>query len=174
MQQIPYSEFEISLDVKVPGMSSKNTYRIFRLPPSMPPELEIAEKGLVYKANRMLNPPVNIFGIPAIRKLAKDILTWEDKTCFEHMVAYAGLTPPFVAEDLSHNDGLRFEQVRLLKELGGKYQNKAWIEASNLFTQSGNLIINLCRRAVRYDGTGCSELLKEIANVEEEAYRCLR
>jgi len=173
VQQISYIEFEDSLNVNVPGMSKKNTSRIFRLPQSMPSELEIAERGLAYKTSRMLKPPVSMIGIPGMRKLAKDIITWEDKACYNHMVGYAGLTPPLVAEDLSHNDGLRFEQARLFKVLGQKYQRKEWSETSNLFAKSGELIIELCEKALKYDGNACSELLERIAGVEEEAYRCL-
>jgi len=173
VQQISYGELEDALNVNVPGMSKKNTYRIFGLPQKMPNELEIAEKGLAHKAKRMLKPPVNMFGIPAMRKLAKDITTWEDKACFSHMVSYAGLTPPLIAEDLSHNDGLRFGQARVLTVLSQKYQKKEWSEASNLFMKSGDLIIKLCGKAVNFDGDGCSELLEEIAGIEEEAYRFL-
>jgi len=173
LQQIPFAEFEASLNVNVPGMSRKNTYRIFRLPQKMPSELELAGKGLAYKAGRMLKPPVSMLGIPAMRKLAKEITTWEDKSCYNHMVAYAGLTPPLIAEDLSHNDGLRFEQARLLKALGQKYHNTEWSKASNLFTKSGELIIKLCKKALDYEGSDCSELLDRIAGIEEEAYRYL-
>ena len=173
LQQISFVEFEASLNVNVSGMSRKNTYRIFRLPQKMPSELEVAGKGLAYKAGRMLKPPVSMLGIPAMRKLAKEITTWEDKACYNHMVAYAGLTPPLIAEDLSHNDGLRFEQARVLKALGQKYHNTEWSKASNLFTKSGELIIELCEKALDYDGNACSELLNRIADIEEEAYRYL-
>jgi hypothetical protein len=173
LQQIPFVEFEASLNVNVPGMSRRNTYRIFRLPQKMPSELEVAEKGLAYKAGRMLKPPTSMLGIPAMRKLAKDITTWEDKTCYNHMVAYAGLTPPLIAEDLSHNDGLRFEQARVFGDLGQRYQRKEWSDASILFRKSGDLIVKLCERALEYDGCGCSAFLKEIANIEEEAYTAL-
>ena len=173
LQQIPFVEFEASLNVNVPGMSRKNTYRIFGLPQKMPSELEVAEKGLAYKAGRMLKPPVSMLGIPAMRKLAKEITTWEDQDCYNHMVAYAGLTPPLIAEDLSHNDGLRFEQARVLKALGQKYHNTEWSKASNLFTKSGKLIIKLCEKALDHEGSACSELLDRIAGIEEEAYRYL-
>ena len=173
LQQVPFTEFEASLNVNVPGMSRKNTYRIFRLPQKMPSELEVAGKGLAYKAGRMLKPPVSMLGIPAMRKLAKEITTWEDKSCYNHMVAYAGLTPPLIAEDLSHNDGLRFEQARVLKALGQKYHNTEWSKASNLFTKSGELIIELCKTALDYEGSACSKLLDRIADIEEEAYRYL-
>jgi hypothetical protein len=173
MQEIPYTEFERALDVNVPGMSKRNTYRIFRLPQGIPTELEIAEKGFTYKATRMLKSPVSMFGIPAMRKLTKEIVSWTDKDCFRHMVAYAGLTPPLIAADLSRNDGLRFEQARVFGELGQKYQRKAWSDASILFRKSGELIVKLCERAVGYDSHGCSALLKEIADTEEEAYVAL-
>jgi hypothetical protein len=173
VQEIPYMEFEKALDVNVPGMSKKNTFRVFRLPQKMPTELEIADKGLTYKARRMLKPPVSMVGIPAMRKLAKEIAFWANKDCFRHMVAYAGLTPPLISEDSSHNDGLRFEQARVLRDLGQKYQRSEWGDAAVLFRKSGELIVNLCEQALEYDGRGCSAFLKEIADTEEEAYTVL-
>jgi len=173
VQEIPYAEFEKSLDVNVPGMSKRNTYRVFRLSQRMRTEIEIAEKGFAHKASRMLKPPVSMFGIPAMRKLAKDITTWEDKACYNHMVAYAGLTPPLIAEDLSHNDGMRFEQARVLKKLSQKYQKEAWSNASDMFIKSGDLIVRLSEKAANYDGNACSELLERIADTEEKAYEFL-
>ena len=173
VQEIPYAEFEKSLDVNVPGMSKRNTYRVFRLPQRMPPEVEIAEKGFAHKASRMLKPPVSMFGIPAMRKLAKEIVSWADKDCYNHMVAYAGLTPPLIAVDLSHNDGLRFEQARVFGELGQKYQREDWSNVSTVFRKSGELILKLCERALEHDGGGCSGLLNEIADIEEKAYTSL-
>lgn len=173
VQDIPYTEFERALDVNVPGMSKKNTHRVFQFPQKMPTEFEIAEKGFTHKAKRMLKPPVNMFGIPAMKKLTKEIAFWANKDCFTHMVAYAGLTPPLIAEDLSHNDGLRFEQARVFGKLGQKYQRKEWRDASILFCKSGELIVKLCERALDYDGRGCSAFLKEIVDIEEEAYTAL-
>ena len=173
VQEISYTDFERALDVNVPGMSKRNTYRVFQLPENLPTELDIADKGFACKTGRMLKPPVNMFGIPAMRKLAKEIVSWGDRDCFRHMVAYAGLTPPLVSEDLSHNDGLRFEQARVFEELGQRYQRKQWSQVAILFRKSGELIIRLCERALKYDGGGCSALLKEIADTEEAAYRSL-
>ena len=173
VQEVPYEEFERALDVSVSGMSKKNTYRVFGLPQKMPTDLEVAEKGLASKARRMLKPPVSMLGVPAIRKLAKEIVLWTDEAYYNHMVAYAGLTPPLITPDLSHNDGLRFEQARVLKEMGQEYQRKEWEAASNLFLKSGELIIKLCDKALTYDGKGCSELLEKIADMEEKAYKLL-
>jgi len=173
IQQIPYAEFEKSLNVNVPGLSRKNTYRVFRVPARMPTELEVADQGLAAKARRMLQPPVSMFGIPAMRKLAREIVSWRDMDCYRHMVAYAGLSPPLVAPDLSHNDGLRFEQARVLRELGQKYHRSQWTKASALFTESGQLIIKLCDQALAHHGDGCADYLRQIADIEEAAYQSL-
>ncbi len=173
VQELPYDEFEKSLNVNVPGMSRKNTFRIFTMPETIPSKLTIAEKGLSRKATHMLKPPVNMFGIPAMRKLANEISGWTDRDCYTHMAAYAGLTPPLVAEDLSHNDGARFELARVLKELGSKYDRAQWSDASGLFVKSGELIIRLSGEALVCNGIACSGILKEIAELEEEGYTTL-
>ncbi len=173
LQEVSYEELERALNVNVPGLSKKNTYRVFRLPQRMLTELEVADKGFAHKAERMLKPPVSMFGIPAMRKLAKEIASWEDMDCYKHMVAYAGLTPPLIAPDLSHNDGLRFEQARVLREMGQKYHRAECSSASGLFAKSGELVVKLCGKALAFDGKGCSEVLGEIADAEEEAYKLL-
>ena len=73
VQRIPYDEFKRSLDVKVSGMSKRNTIRAFAIPEKIPSEFEVAQKGFSYKAERFLNPPVRMLGIPAMRKLADEI-----------------------------------------------------------------------------------------------------
>ena len=173
VQKISYYEFEQSLNVNVPGMSKKNTYRVFEMPSKFISELELAERGLTHKAEQMLNPSVSLLGIPAILKLSKEITAWDNKECFKHLVAYAGLIPPLISKDLSHNDGSRFKQAQVLSELGFKYNRKQWKESANLFNKSGELIIKLCSEAMKYNGEACSKTLSEIASVEEEGYRLL-
>jgi hypothetical protein len=172
IHKVTYTDLMKSLDVKVPGMSRKNTIRIFKLPVRLPSELEVAEKGLRYKAKKMLKPLVSMIGIPAMRKLAREIISWNSKECFNHMVAYAGMSPPLIPEDLRECNGLRFEQATLLEKLGNKYNKTEWVDTGVLFKKSGDSIIELCRNAVKYDGRKCSELLTKIADVEE-AYQII-
>jgi hypothetical protein len=173
VQEVTYTDLMKSLEVTVPGMSKKNTIRIFKLSGKMPSELEVAEKGLRHKAERMLNPPVSMIGIPAMRKLAKDIMNWDNEECFKHMVAYAGMSPPLIPNDLRECKGLRFEQAKLFEKLGNKYNKTEWVEIGGLFNKSGELIIELCKNAVQYNRKNCSKLLTQIAEVEEEAYRII-
>jgi hypothetical protein len=173
VQEIPYNEFRESLDVKVPGMSRKNTIRVLTLPQKIPSELEVAKKGFSYKAERFLNPPVKLFGIPAMHKLADEIFEWQNKKCFEHMVTYA-TTPPLLPTTYENSHGMRFWQASILNELGNKYSISSWTEASTLFRRSGERIMKLCEAALKQDKQLVANILMEISGLEERAYRLLR
>jgi hypothetical protein len=172
VQRIPYNEFEKSLDVKVPGMSKRNTIRAFTIPREIPSEFEVAEKGFSYKAERFLQPPIRLLGIPAMRKLADEILEWNNKKCFEHMVTYA-TTPPLLPDTFENSHGMRFWQAGVLDKLGEKYDMSNWIEASILFRKSGEKIKKLCEAALEQEKQEVSITLMEIADIEEGAYKLL-
>lgn len=173
VQKIPYDEFQKSLDVNVPGMSKKNTIRAFTLPEKLPSELEVAKKGFSHKAERFLHPPVRLFGIPAMRKLATEIFCWDNKKCFEHMATYA-TTPPILPVTFENSHGMRFWQAGVLKVLADKYNVGKWTEASTLFRQSGEKVMKLCQAALKQDKQSISDILLEIANIEEQAYKLLK
>jgi len=173
VQKIPYRDFEESLDVKVPGMSKKNTIRTFVLPEKLPTELEVARKGFSYKAEKFLNPPVKLFGVPAMRKLAEEIFEWDNKKCFEHMATYA-TTPPMLPKTFENSHGMRFWQADVLNTLGRKYGVDEWVEASTLFRRSGEEIIDLSKASLEQDRQRISEDLTKIADIEEKAYESLK
>ncbi len=172
VQTIAYDDFEKSLNVTVPGMSKKNTIRAFKLPHQLPSELEVARKGFSQKAKRFLNPPVKLFGIPAMHKLAKDIFKWDNQKCFEHMATYA-TTPPLLPKTFENSHGMRFWQADVLNTLGNRYSIGNWLNASKLFRKSGKVIMNLCEAALRKDRQRISNDLTEIASIEGQAYRLL-
>ena len=173
VQKIPYRDFEESLGVKVPGMSKKNTIRTFVLPEKLPTELEVARKGFSYKAEKFLNPPVKLFGVPAMRKLAEEIFEWDNKKCFEHMATYA-TTPPMLPKTFENSHGMRFWQADVLNTLGRKYGIDEWVEASTLFRRSGEEIIDLSKASLEQDRQQISEDLTKIADIEEKAYESLK
>jgi len=172
VQRISYDEFEKSMNVNVPGMSKRNTIRAITLPQKIPSELEVAKKVFSQKAGRFLHPPVRLFGIPAMRKLADEIFEWDNKKCFEHMVTYA-TTPPVLPTTFENSHGMRFWQADVLSTLGSKYDIDKWTEASTLFRQSGKEIMKLCKAALELDRQEISNSLTEIADIEERAYRLL-
>jgi len=154
-------------------MSKKNTIRAFILPEKLPSELEAARKGFNLRAEKMLNPPVSMLGIPAMRKLSREILNWKNDKCFNHLVIYATI-PPHLPETFENSNGMRLWKAEVLNELGEKYEMKNWIKASELFNESGKLIIDICRSAMNRDRKAISDLILEVAAIEEEAYRLIK
>ncbi len=173
IQKIPYGEFEKSLDVKVPGMSKRNTMRAFELPARIPAELEVAKMGFALKAEKMLNPPVKMFGIPAMHRLAEEVAEWDDRRCFEHMATYA-TAPPMPPKSFGNSHGMRLWQAEVLGELGRKYGVAEWCDASRLFEDSGRRIMKISEAAMGMDGQKVASLLGEVADIEERAYWMLR
>jgi len=173
VQEIPYEEFKESLGVNVPGMSKKNTMRTFTLPQKLPSEFEVAKKGFAYKAERFLNPPVKLFGLPAMHKLADEIFEWNNGKCFEHMATYA-TAPPLPPKTFENSHGMRFWQADVLSALGNEYDVHSWTEASKLFRRSGEEIMKLCKAALEQDKQRVSEALTVIAEIEERAYKLLK
>jgi hypothetical protein len=173
VQRIQYDDFEKSLNVNVPGMSKKNTIRAFAFSKKMPSEFEVAKKGFSHKAEWFLNPPVKLFGIPAMRKLANEIFDWNNKKCFEHMATYA-TTPPLLPKTFENSHGMRFWQANVLNTLGSKYNVNSWIEASTMFKRSGEEIMKLCEASLKQDKQRVSDTLMKIAEIEERAYKMLK
>jgi len=172
IQELSFDAFERSMAVNVPGMSKKNTIRVFELPDELPPELGVAETGFLNKAQMMLRPPVKILGIPAMRKLGEEIASWDNQASFRHLVTYATV-PPVLPETANRSDGMRFVQSSVLRKLGENYSRSKWVRAAYMFEESGNLVKELCEHALRAEGRPCSDLMFRIAEIEEEAYSIL-
>ena len=65
---------------------------------------------------------------------------------------------------------MRFWKSRVLNGLGTKYEMDNWIKASELFNQSGKLIIDICKAAMNRDRKAISDLILKVADIEERAY----
>lgn len=88
------------------------------------------------------------------------------------MVTYA-TTPPLLPETFENSHGMRFWQADVLAMLGDKYNASNWAEASQLFRQSGEEIMELCKAALNRERRQASSLLTAIADTEEQAYKLL-
>jgi len=62
----------------------------------------------------------------------------------------------------------------VLKKLGEKYKVSNWKSAAALFKDSGKLIMDICRAAIKRDKKTISDLILKVAAIEEEAYKLLQ
>ena len=110
-----------------------------------------------------------MFGIPAMRKLSTEITSWNNEECFKHLVTYA-TTPPELKSSYEHSDGMRYAQANVLEYLGKKYRIREWSDTSKMFRTSGDLIIDLCKTAIKQETENCSKFIEQIADIEEKAH----
>ena len=101
-----------------------------------------------------------------------DCALWNENGCFEHLVTYA-TTSPELPTSFEHSGGMRFAQAGVLGNLGLKYKVNQWIDASKFFGKSGELIIELCKAAMKQHSEKCAGLVTQIADLEEKAYSLL-
>lgn len=170
--RISFDELEKALNINLPAMSKRNTIRTFILPEKLPNELEIAKKGLKLRVEKMLNPPSSIFGIPAMKKLAAEILDWQNNASFEHLITYATI-PPHIPKSFDNSDGMRQWKTVIFKYLGEKYNISQWKEASIIFSSSGEIFKKICQAASLRKKETISKLLLKAIRFEEKAYRLL-
>ncbi len=190
VQEVPYSDLRLAWDVHVPGLSLKNTFFAFEFGPEVADLPTIARRALQIKVEVMLKPPVSMFGIPGMRKLARELPGWPDELGAEKLdlvlrqfVEYTG-TPPMLPNRLTGavdapdfhaggRDGFALVLAQLAAELGCP----AWAEAAALLAQSGQRIRALTDHLVDYllgttrELVGAARMVAEIADLEEQAYQ---
>ena len=74
VQVILYDDLQRAWDVNVPGLSKRNTLFTFEFAAQVADVATVVYQGLRKKAELMLAPPVSMFGIKGMRKLAREAL----------------------------------------------------------------------------------------------------
>jgi hypothetical protein len=174
----------------LPGLSIKNTFFAFEFGPQVADLPTIARRALQRKVEVMLKPPVSMFGIPGMRKLARELPAWPDELGAEKLdlvlrqfVEYTG-TPPMLPNRLTGavdapdfhaggRDGFALVLAQLAADLGCP----AWAEAAALLEKSGAKVRALTDTLVDYllgvrrDLAAAATMVAEIADLEEQAYQ---
>lgn len=139
----------------------------------------------------MLNLKVRFVGISGMRKLSKEILSWEAQltveeyeTALRNIVMFTGTVPIIPnrllmidEKDEIEHQATRREYGALLIKLGGKYSFEQWKVAGNLFSKSGSIIQEMTDLIVEYLMKESKELnrlpnmINQIASLEEKAYQ---
>jgi len=79
VQTIPLDELRAAWDVNVPGLGKRNRLAILDIPPELAPTDALIRKSIADECETMLRPPVSMVGVPAMRKLAREIAHWPEE-----------------------------------------------------------------------------------------------
>ena len=186
LQSLSYENLEQAWKTDEEGYLKRNSVIEFSIPGVFHGLDKITRRGLLHKADQMLNPPIGNFGIQGIKKLSREILSWESWMSREDyilalkvLVMFANV-PPTLSREIDNFTASRKEFSLLLKELTHVTNNPKLARLSNHFHYSGQQIKRLCHIVLDYlEGkedkrSEISALLSSIAEIEEEAYNSIK
>jgi hypothetical protein len=76
LQTLPREELQQAWDVNVPGLGKRNRLVILDIPPDPPPTELLIQRSVADQCRTMLRPPVSMLGVPAMKKLVREIARW--------------------------------------------------------------------------------------------------
>ena len=79
IQVIPLVDLEQAWDVNVPGMGKRNRLVIFEISPEIFASEGLIRKSILDMSRTMLEPPISMVGIPTMKKVAREILSWAEE-----------------------------------------------------------------------------------------------
>jgi hypothetical protein len=173
VQAISLEELRLAWDVNVPGMGKRNRFVVLDISPNLPPTDALIRSSLTDACQMMLRPPVSMVGIPAMRKLAREIVTWPAELgketaakCLRQVREYLN-TPPDAEGD--HLTAGRDLYIAFLQE-AGPLAGLDFSEAIRWLGESMATVPALAEAIGRDDLEGAAACFGHIADAETRAY----
>jgi hypothetical protein len=173
VQEIPLDDLQQAWDVNVPGMGKRNHVAIMEIPQELLSVEKLIRKAIKDNCQIMLEPPVSMVGIPAMRKLAREIGHWEEELgkdtaekCLLHAVEYLNSPPDSQGNHLTAGRDLT---ITFLVE-AGDMAGLDFSYAINLLQTSISIIPVLAGSIRKKDLEKAAKLIDQFADVEEQAF----
>jgi hypothetical protein len=76
VQAVPLDELQLAWNVNAPGLGKRNRLAVFDIPAGLPPDEVLIRRSIADQCQTMLHSPVSMVGVPAMRKVAREIAGW--------------------------------------------------------------------------------------------------
>jgi hypothetical protein len=176
VQVISLDELRLAWDVNVPGLGKRNRLVILDIPRDLPPAGSLIRKSIADECQMMLHPPVAMVGVPAMKKLAREIIHWpqelgEDRAakCLRQVREYLNSPPDAEGNHLTAGRDL---YITFLQE-AGPMAGLDFSEASHWLCESMTAIPELAEAIGRYELMKAADCLEHVAAMETKAYTVL-
>lgn len=177
VQVLPLEELKLAWDVNVPGLGKKNRLAVIDIPRDLPPSAALVRKAIAGACQSMLQPPVSMLGIPAMKKVAREIAFWPEEfgkhrtdSCLRQVCTYLNSPPD---ADGTHPTAGRDLYITFLEEAGAAV-GLDFSEAVALLRQSIAVAPGLVEAIRRDDLREAAVCFERMAEVETAAYTTLR
>ena len=176
VQGISLNELRLAWDVNVPGLGKRNRLAILDVPQDLPPTDVLIRKSIADECQTMLHPPVSMVGIPAMKKVAREIPRWPEELgedtaakCLRQVREYLNSPPDLEGNHLTAGRDLYIAFLQEAGELAGL----DFSEAISRLCESIEVIPELAEAIRRNDLEKAAVCFDRVAEVEAEAYSAL-
>jgi len=173
IQEISLNELQLAWDVSVPGLGKRNRLVVFDIPQRLPPTDELVRKSIADECQTMLHPPVSMVGIPAMKKVAREIARWPEELggdtaarCLRQVREYLNSPPDLEGDHLTAGRDL---YVAFLQEAGAM-AGLDFSEAIGRLRETIAAIPELAEAIRQNQLEEAAACFQRIAEVEAEAY----
>ncbi|MCJ7626075.1 MAG: BtrH N-terminal domain-containing protein [Anaerolineaceae bacterium] len=173
VQEISLDELELAWDVNVPGLGKRNRLVAFDLPDEFAPTNLLIRQSISDQCQNMLKPPVSMVGIPAIRKVAREIAGWPDELgedtankCLRQVREYLNSPPDLTGDHLTAGRDL---YTAFLEE-AGEMAGMDFSRAVTHMKYSVELIPQLAEAISQMQLVNAAAIFSRIADHETQAY----
>jgi hypothetical protein len=176
IQEISLDELQLAWDVNVPGLGKRNRLAVFDIPQSLPPTDVLVRKSIADECQTMLHPPVSMVGIPAMKKVAREIARWPEELgedtaaqCLRQVREYLNSPPDLEGDHLTAGRDL---YITFLQE-AGTMAGLDFSEASSRLRESIATIPELAEAIRQNQLEEAAACFQRVAEVEAKAYTAL-
>jgi hypothetical protein len=176
VQAISLDELQPAWDVNVPGLGKRNRLAVMELPQELPPADLLIRRAIADQCQTMLHPPVSMVGIPAIRKVAREIAGWpaelgEDVAarCLRQVREYLNSPPDLEGDHLTAGRDLYIASLQEAEAMAGL----DFSEAIRWLRESMATIPSLAEAIRQGDLEKAATCFDRVADVEAAAYMAL-
>lgn len=173
VQAISLGELRLAWDVNVPGLGKRNRLVVIDIPQELPPTDVLIRRSIADECQTMLHPPVSMVGIPAMKKVAREIARWPEELgedtaakCLQQVREYLNSPPDLEGHHLTAGRDLYIAFLQEAEVLAGLDFSRAIGWLRELIATIPTLA-----EAIRlYDLEKAATLFERVAEVEAEAY----
>jgi hypothetical protein len=176
VQAISLDELRLAWDVNVPGLGKRNRLAIIDVPQELPATAALIRQSIADECQTMLHPPVSMVGIPAMKKVAREIVRWPEELgedtaakCLRQAREYLNSPPDLEGDHLTAGRDLYITFLEEAATLAGL----DFSEAIRWLQESIATIPTLAEVIRRNDLEKAARCFERVAEVETEAYTAL-
>lgn len=173
VQEIPLDELQLAWDVNVPGLGKRNRLTVFDISQDFPPTDALIRKSIADECQTMLRPPVSMVGIPAMKKVGREIARWPEELggdtaekCLRQVREYLNSPPDLEGDHLTAGRDL---YIKFLQE-SGEMAELDFSEAINRLRESIAVIPQLAEAIRESRLEDAATHFCRIAQEEAKAY----